>query len=86
MIGESTTPTRAPQWEIVRTDACWHIRFRAANNEIVVAGEPLSNYSDAMDAIESVIGEPVYANGTGAWALRAADALIVVRVDERSKG
>lgn len=46
--------TAIDQWERVRTNKGWHIRFRSANTEIVVAGENLTSLAACDTAIVSV--------------------------------
>lgn len=43
-----------PQWERVRTNKGWHIRFRAGNGEPVVHGENLTSKGACDTAICSV--------------------------------
>lgn len=43
--------SRAPRFEVVRTDAGWHARFRAANGRIVWATEVYTRRVGAEDAV-----------------------------------
>jgi uncharacterized protein YegP (UPF0339 family) len=43
--------TRRPRYEIVRTDAGWHARFRASNGRIVWTTEVYTRRRDARNAI-----------------------------------
>jgi uncharacterized protein YegP (UPF0339 family) len=81
------------RWEIVRTDAGWHVRFVAANGEPVVTGEVLSSRQDALKAIASVCGDDVtdqtVTDGNGkvithmVSVQRATDRISIYEVDER---
>lgn len=45
-----------PTYEIVRTDAGWHTRFRATNGQIVWTTEVYTRRASAIAAIESING------------------------------
>lgn len=50
-----SAPSRwTPTYEIVRTDAGWHVRFRAANRQIVWTTEVYKRRASAINAIESI--------------------------------
>lgn len=42
-------------FEVVRTEAGWHARFRAANGRIVWTTEPYTRRRAALAAIESIL-------------------------------
>ena len=44
----------APTYEIVRTDAGWHVRFRASNRRIIWTTEVYTRRANAVVAIESI--------------------------------
>lgn len=46
----------AARWEIVRTAAGWHARFKAANNRTVVTTETYKRRRGAENAVEAVTG------------------------------
>ncbi len=86
---------REPRFEIVRSDAGWHARFRAANGRIVWVTESYSRERAARAAIRALL-EPFYGyfidNGTAIGSLSSRDswnkvdrAVLEVRhVDERT--
>ena len=49
---------REPRWEIVRTDAGWHARFRASNGAVLVASETYGRRRDAVRCVRLVGGAP----------------------------
>jgi uncharacterized protein YegP (UPF0339 family) len=51
---------REPRFEIVRTDAGWHARFRAANGRIVWTTEVYARRGKAVNAIQLICGRKVY--------------------------
>jgi uncharacterized protein YegP (UPF0339 family) len=50
---------RDPRFEIVRTDAGWHARFRASNGRIVWTTETYQGNRRAVHAIELITGSEV---------------------------
>lgn len=49
-----------PRFEIVRTDAGFHARFRAANGRIVWVTESLTKRRHAVRAVELICGDKVH--------------------------
>lgn len=83
--------SRAPRFEVARTDAGWHGRFRAANGRVVWTTEVYRKEKAAFRAIGLIAaGEP--RQRLGVWEVEVAYhvdpdfGLLEVRVlDERSK-
>lgn len=48
---------RMPRWEIVRTDAGFHARFRASNGRVIVSSEVYGRRTAAAHAIKVVARE-----------------------------
>ncbi len=46
--------TRQPRFEIVRTHAGWHARFRASNGRILMSSEVYTRRRAAVSAVELV--------------------------------
>lgn len=81
----------AARFEVVRTDAGWHSRFRAGNGQIVWATEPYTRRRAAVRAVELIVGAPVrvsrYAEWPEVdWAGNRVEPTEVRDVDERSGG
>lgn len=53
---------REPRFEIVRSDAGWHARFRAANGRVVWATEVYQRRGKAVHAIELITFGEFYAS------------------------
>lgn len=70
-----------PRFEIVRTDAGWHSRFRAANAEPVWSTEVYTRRETAHEAI----GVLAKAFSPGLVTLRWKDAVPIRDVDERAQ-
>lgn len=65
----------SPRFEIVRTDAGWHVRFRAANGEPVMTSEIYTRRQAAVNAVEIALS---------AWAARVDPELDVGPVEARA--
>lgn len=51
-----TSEPRKPHWEIVRTDAGWHVRFRANNGHILLSSEVYTDRRRATRCITLTAG------------------------------
>ena len=65
-MNTESTP-RAARFEIVRTTAGFHGRFRAANGRIVWSTEVYRKRVDAVHAVELIAGASVLDTPYGAW-------------------
>jgi len=45
---------RQPRWELVRTAAGWHARFRSSNGNVIVSSEVYKKRASAQRAVELV--------------------------------
>ena len=52
--------SRKPRFEIVRTDAEWHARFRAANGRIVWTTETYTRRGKVVAAVELICNDALY--------------------------
>ena len=78
-----TTP-RSPRWEVVRTPAGIHIRYRASNGRIVLTSEVYTRRERALRAIELIAG-PITVSPFADWpeVTMFGQAVEVRDVDER---
>jgi uncharacterized protein YegP (UPF0339 family) len=78
---------RNPRFEIVRTAAGWHARFRAANGRVVWVTEVYERRRAAVRAVEAIAGSAVIGTtviGTTYLTVNwSRGHLRVVEVDER---
>lgn len=76
--------TRDARWEIVRTNAGHHVRYRASNGRIVLTSEVYTRRERALRAIELVVG-PITTSPFADWPEVAmhGQAVEVRDVDER---
>lgn len=75
------------RFEIVRTDAGWHARFRAGNQRVVMCSEVYTRRVAAVRAIEVVAGHIVELDEMGDWMVlrdcTLVDYVPVRDIDER---
>lgn len=57
---------RQPRFEVVRTAAGWHARFRAVNGQVVWTTEVYKRRGKAHHAVDLLLGYP-YANRTAGF-------------------
>jgi uncharacterized protein YegP (UPF0339 family) len=53
------TPVRRGQWQVVQTDAGWHLRLVAANGENILASEVYTRRETAEQAFGIVLNSSV---------------------------
>lgn len=70
---------RKPRWEVVRSAAGFHARFRSSNGAILVSSEVYRDRRDAVRCIAVVGDAPRYSDG------KDADLIEVRDVDDLSK-
>lgn len=68
--------SRQPRFEVVRTAAGWHARYRAANGQIVWTTEVYKRRGKAHHAVDLLLGYP--------FEQRLAGFTEVREIDERS--
>lgn len=83
----------APRFEIVRTDAGFHARFRSNNGNIIMSSENYTRRHRALRAIELVTGDDVYYSRFQDWPeighgnANSRTTMVEIRdVDERQDG
>lgn len=78
---------REPRFELVRTDAGFHARFRAANGRVVWTTEVYKRRGKAVKAVELIAGHPLYVSPFAAWpeVLHAGEHIELRDADERSE-
>lgn len=62
--------SRQPRWELVRTAAGWHARFRSSNGNVIVSSEVYKKRADAFRAVDLVL-RPTYG-----WVEVESDAVV----------
>lgn len=79
--------TRAARFEIVRSAAGWHARYRAANGRIVWTTEVYTRRRAALEAIESIVDAPITSSpfSDGPEISRHRAPLEVRDIDERTE-
>jgi len=74
-----------PQWEIRYSLEGWHVVYVDENFEDVLSGQMFVTHSDAIAAIEAVMGNPVVPAraSESVWVKRNHEWIQVVEVDQR---
>lgn len=77
------------RFEIVRTAAGWHARFRASNGQIVWTTEVYTRRRAAVKAVETIVGRAIYVSPNADhpevdWTGNTEAPTEVRDVDERS--
>jgi uncharacterized protein YegP (UPF0339 family) len=81
-----------PRFEIVRSSAGFHARFRSSNGNIIMSSEVYARRRGALRAAELIAGADVYYSPFQDWpeilhGRRGRDRMVEVRdVDERQDG
>jgi uncharacterized protein YegP (UPF0339 family) len=77
---------RQHRWEVVRTAAGFHVRFRASNGRIVLSSEVYTRRERALRAVELVAG-PINRSPFADWpeVTMFGEAVEVREVDERER-
>jgi uncharacterized protein YegP (UPF0339 family) len=70
------------KWEVVRTDAGWHLRMKAGNGEIILSTETYNERRDAVHALNLVTASVI---ADQYEFLNTPAGLAYVEVDERGQ-
>lgn len=66
-------PKMSAGWDIVKTDAGYHVTFQADNNEVMLSSEVYESLASAEDAVQTVVDLVVRDHAVGRAAATFRD-------------